>query len=118
MPLNENTKKDLAEELVKRVEALEAARAAEGANYTTDVETLAAVQRALTTNPRLAIGKSSADPSASLEITSTTRGLLFPRMTTTQRNAILTPKAGLVIYNTTTNKLNVYTTAWEAITSV
>lgn len=56
------------------------------------------------------------DP-AVLELTSTTRGLLLPRMTTTQRNAIASPVAGLVIYNTTTNKLNVYTTAWEQVTS-
>jgi hypothetical protein len=39
-------------------------------------------------------------------------------MTTTERNAIASPAAGLMIYNTTTAKLNVYTTAWEAITSL
>jgi len=55
--------------------------------------------------------------SAILEAVSTTKGFLPPRMTTTQRDAISTPAAGLMIYNTTTNKLNVYTTAWEAITS-
>jgi len=38
-------------------------------------------------------------------------------MTTTQRNAISTPLAGIVIYNTSTNKLNVYTGSWEAVTS-
>lgn len=41
-----------------------------------------------------------------------------PAYTTTERNALLSPKRGQIIYNTTTNKLNVYTTAWEAITSV
>lgn len=51
-----------------------------------------------------------------LEVQSTTKGVRFPNMTTTQRDAI-TPGAGTVIYNTTTAKLNVYTTAWEAITS-
>jgi hypothetical protein len=45
------------------------------------------------------------DASAALEIASTTRGVLFPRMTETQRDAIGTPANGLVIYNTTTNKL-------------
>ena len=38
------------------------------------------------------------------------------RVTTTQRDA-MTGVAGLVVYNTTTGKLNVYTTAWEAVTS-
>lgn len=55
--------------------------------------------------------------SAQADIQSTTKGFLPPRMTTTQRDAISSPAAGLIIYNTTTNKLNVYTTAWEAITS-
>lgn len=53
---------------------------------------------------------------AAIEISSTTKGLLLPRMTTTQRDAI-TAVAGLLIYNTTTAKLNIYTTAWEAVTS-
>lgn len=56
--------------------------------------------------------------SAMLEVISTTQGILFPRMTTVQKNAIATPAAGLVIYDTTLNKLCVYTTAWQTITSV
>jgi len=56
--------------------------------------------------------------SAKLQADSTTQGFLPPRMTTTQRDAISSPAEGLVIYNTTTSKLNVYTTSWEAITSV
>lgn len=56
--------------------------------------------------------------SAALTVTSTTQGLLFPRMTETQRDAISAPTAGLVIYNTTTNKLNLrVAAAWEVITS-
>jgi hypothetical protein len=56
--------------------------------------------------------------SAIVEIQSTTMGFLPPRMTTTQKNAIATPAAGLVVYDTTLNKLCVYTTAWETITSL
>ncbi len=57
--------------------------------------------------------------SAALTVTSTTQGLLFPRMTEVQRDAIAAPAAGLVIYNTTTNKLNLrVAAAWEVITSV
>jgi hypothetical protein len=61
---------------------------------------------------------STGNASALLTLTSTTKGFLPPRMTTTERNAIASPAAGLMIYNTTTAKLNVYTTAWEAITSI
>lgn len=56
---------------------------------------------------RVAMGTSTPDASALLTVTSTTGGILFPRMTTTQRNAIATPADGLVIYNTTDNKLQV-----------
>jgi hypothetical protein len=55
--------------------------------------------------------------SAVLEVSSTTRGFLPPRMTTEEKNAIATPAAGLVVYDTTLNKLCVYTTAWEIIAS-
>jgi hypothetical protein len=46
--------------------------------------------------------------SAVLEVSSTTRGFLPPRMTTTEKNAIATPAAGLVVYDSTTNKLCCY----------
>lgn len=50
----------------------------------------------------------SVDASAVLNLNSTNRGFLPPRMTTTQKNAIATPAAGLVVYDTTTNKLCCY----------
>jgi len=67
-----------------------------------------------------AINTTAAMPvaSAMLDIVSTTSGFLPPRMTTAQKNAIATPAAGLVVYDTTLAKLCVYTTAWETITSV
>jgi hypothetical protein len=40
------------------------------------------------------------DPSAMLDVKSTTRGLLAPRMTQAQRDAIVSPAAGLLIYQT------------------
>jgi hypothetical protein len=58
------------------------------------------------------IGTNSPAASALMDLTSTTKGFLPPRMTTTQRDAISSPAAGLLIYNTTTSKLQVYTTAW------
>jgi hypothetical protein len=40
---------------------------------------------------------------------STTKGVLFPNMSEIQRDAIITPETGLVIYNTDSNKMQVYT---------
>jgi hypothetical protein len=66
----------------------------------------------------LGIGTTSPSTKALLDLTSTTQGFLPPRMTTTQRDAITSVPAGLMIYNTTTNKLNFYNgSAWEAVTS-
>ena len=44
----------------------------------------------------------SPDPSALLDVSSTSQGLLLPRMTTAQRDAIVSPAQALIIYNTTT----------------
>jgi hypothetical protein len=56
----------------------------------------------------------SNNASAILDAVSTTKGFLPPRMTTTQKNAIATPAAGLIVYDTTTNKLACYNgTTWN-----
>jgi hypothetical protein len=61
----------------------------------------------------------SINSSAQLQVDSTTKGFLPPRMTTTQKTAISTPATGLVVYDTTLNKLSVYTgSAWETVTSI
>jgi hypothetical protein len=61
----------------------------------------------------------SVTASAILDLTSTTKGFLPPRMTTTQKNAIGTPAQGLMVFDTTLVKLCVYSgTAWETITSI
>ncbi len=55
----------------------------------------------------------SADPSAILDIKSTTKGFLPPRMDTDQRNLIVSPAVGLTIYNTTIKAFQVYNgTKW------
>lgn len=52
--------------------------------------------------------------SAVLDVESTTRGFLPPRMTTAQRDLIATPAAGLIIYNTSTNTHQGYNgTTWN-----
>ena len=54
----------------------------------------------VTTNAQVGIGTSSPNSSAALEITSTTKGVLFPRMTLLERNNISSPAQGLTIYCT------------------
>jgi hypothetical protein len=58
----------------------------------------------------------TAHPSALLDLQSTNRGFLPPRMTTSQRDAITNPAVGLLIFNISTNCLNMYYgTSWREI---
>ena len=54
----------------------------------------------LSVNAQVGVGVASPDASAMLDVTSTTKGLLAPRMTAAQRAAIGTPATGLVVYQT------------------
>ncbi|MFO0204274.1 MAG: hypothetical protein ACK528_14225, partial [Alphaproteobacteria bacterium] len=56
---------------------------------------------------KVGIRTNSIDAGAALEVDGTTGGILFPRLTTTQRDA-LTATNGLMIYNTTTSKFQGY----------
>jgi hypothetical protein len=56
------------------------------------------------TSGRVGIGTATPNASARLQVDSTTQGFLPPRMTTSQRNLISSPAAGLIIYNTDTNR--------------
>jgi uncharacterized lipoprotein NlpE involved in copper resistance len=59
------------------------------------------------------IGTGGLVASARLSVESTTQGFLPPRMTTTQKNAIASPAAGLMVYDTTLNQMSYYNgTAW------
>ena len=49
---------------------------------------------------QVGINTDTPDESAALDITSTTRGLLPPRMTQEQREAISSPASGLTVYQT------------------
>jgi len=73
-------------------------------------------------NAQVGIGTTSPEASSVLDITSSTKGVLFPRLTSTQRDAIVLPEKSLLIYNSTTNtyQYNSGTSGainWKSITS-
>lgn len=57
---------------------------------------------------QVGIGTTSPHGSAALEISSTNKGFLLPRMTTTERGSIPNPLPGMLIYNTTASKFQGY----------
>jgi hypothetical protein len=60
----------------------------------------------------------SVSADAVVNIISTSKGILVPRMTTTQRNAIGSPSTSLLIYNTTTTQYELYTgSTWQSLAS-
>jgi trimeric autotransporter adhesin len=63
------------------------------------------------------IGTATPDASSLLEIKSTKKGLLIPRMTKAQRDAIVSPATGLLIYQTTSSPgFYFYAgTAWQTV---
>ena len=56
----------------------------------------------------VAIGTSTPTTSAVLDVNSTTKGILIPRITSTERDAIISPDNALLIFNTTNNKFEVF----------
>lgn len=72
----------------------------------------------ISTAQNIGINATGAAPhtKAILDIADTTKGLLIPRMTSTQRDAITSPPVGLHIYNTTTNTQEIYKgNRWEQV---
>ena len=70
-----------------------------------------------TAQNNVGIGTSAPDASAALEIESTTQGLLPPRLNGLQIINITSPAEGLMVYNTTDKKLNVFNGVnWEDMT--
>lgn len=94
------------------------AAASQSANIATFVDSALAVLSCVGPTGSINAGATAEDASAIMSATSTTKGLLLPRMTTTQKNAIASPTNGLLVYDTTIGKACVFTTAWEVITSL
>jgi len=57
---------------------------------------------------QVGIGTSNPDTSALLDITTTTQGLLIPRMTNVERQAISDPQPGLMVFDTVSDTFMVY----------
>lgn len=62
------------------------------------------------------IGADTITPGAAFEVNSTDGGVLISRMDETQRDAIATPPTGLMIFNTTSGRFELYNgTEWKAL---
>jgi len=71
-----------------------------------------------TATSNVGIGTTSPSQSAALDVTSTNRGILVPRMTTNKRDSITSPENSLIIFNTTSTCFESYSstsTSWEPI---
>ena len=69
---------------------------------------------------QIGLGTTSPATTAVLDLSSSSKGLLTPRMTTLQRNAIASPAIGLIVYNTDDATLNTYngsTLGWQDFTA-
>lgn len=66
---------------------------------------------------QVGIGTTDPDGSSMLEITSTSKGVLIPRMTSAQRSAISSPATGLLVFDTTTQSFWFYTSSWDELNS-
>jgi hypothetical protein len=65
---------------------------------------------------RLDASNTDSQPSARLNVVSTTQGLLPPRMSTTQKNAIASPAEGLQVYDLTSHKMSFYNgSSWQNV---
>ena len=65
--------------------------------------TLVAMFCSLVSMAQVGIGTTTPNANAALDVVSTSQGMLFPRMTTAQRDAIANPAKGLTIFNTMLN---------------
>ncbi|TDE54815.1 hypothetical protein [Flavobacterium sp. GT3P67] len=76
----------------------------------------------ITTNVFAQVGIGTITPHASsvLDVSSTTQGMLTPRMTTVQRTAIVSPTDGLIVYDTDLKSFyhyNITTALWNRLSS-
>jgi len=67
----------------------------------------------LTGFAQIGMGTATPNPSSILDLTSTNKAFLPPRMNTAQRTAIASPVAGMLVYNTDSTCIETYSgTKW------
>ena len=88
-----------------------------GQTLRNDGSTWVATSNLYNSGTAVGIGTTSPNASAALDVSSTTKGILLPTMTQTQRNAIATPATGLLVFQTDNTAGFYYYngTAWVAI---
>ena len=76
------------------------------------------IKMVLVSDGKVGIGTTSPNSSSLLDVSSTTKGFLPPRMSTTQINAISSPAEGLTVYNTVLSTLCFFNgVSWQKVTS-
>lgn len=75
------------------------------------------VATTVVTAQRVGIGTTTPDPSSVLDVKSTNKGILIPRMSTAQRKSILNPEESLMVYDTTTKNYWFYSEGWKCLAS-
>lgn len=65
---------------------------------------------------QVGIGTLTPDPSSLLDVTSTTQGILLPRITTSQRGEI-TGTPGLLVYNSDDKTFNTHDASWNDLST-
>ena len=76
------------------------------------------IKMVLASDGKLGLGTTSPNSSSLLDVSSTTKGFLPPRMNTTQINAISSPAEGLTVYNTVLSTLCFFNgVSWQKVTS-
>lgn len=89
---------------------------AHGATMFAIKDTHGAMRFVVDPNVHVCIGGSTPHNNAVLDIQSTTHGFLPPRMTTKERDLMTDVPVGLMVYDVTTNALNIFNgTAWKSM---
>lgn len=64
-------------------------------------------------NAQVGIGTTNPDDSSILDVSSDAKGILMPRLTNIQRDEIVNPANGLILFNTSTANFNYFDTVWK-----
>jgi hypothetical protein len=71
-----------------------------------------------TGHAQVLIGIANPHPSAVLDLTAANKGLLIPRLTTQQREAVVSPATGLIVFDTNLNGFQYFdSSAWQPVGS-